>query len=108
MTTLETLKAHGFNMGRMISPTKSGYRMENPNNVCHFNANIITANDGKVWYGDLDLTKDADKLKLVADEANTILYVLLEADCRWGNESEDALKLISKSVWNTKQETPLK
>jgi hypothetical protein len=106
MTTLEILKAHGFNMGRMISGSKSGYRMAFPNNVCHFNANIITANDGKVWYGDLDLTMDADELKLVAYEADTILYVLREADCRWGQANDDVLALIGKSVWNTTQETP--
>ena len=106
MTVLESLWNHGFTMGRMISGSKSGYRRANPNSVCHFNANIVTINDGKVWYGDLDLTKDAEALKLVAKETNTIIYVLREADGRFGEEGKPSVELIKRAVWNTTEETP--
>jgi hypothetical protein len=104
MNINETLKANGFIMGRMISFSKSDYRDKNPNSVCYFNANIVTAKEGKVWYGDLDLTKDGESLKTIAEETNTIIYVLRELDCRFENESEDGIKLINKAVWDTTQE----
>jgi hypothetical protein len=104
MNINETLKANGFIMGRMISFSKSDYRDKNPNSVCYFNANIVTAKEGKVWYGDLDLTKDGEVLKTIAEETNTIIYVLRELDCRFENESEDGIKLINKAVWDTTQE----
>lgn len=106
MDIKQSLKDNGFIMGRMISYSKSGYREKNPNSVCYFNANIFTLNNGKVWYGDLDLTKDAEALKKVASETNQTLFVLREMDGRFENE-ELSLKQITKiSVWDTTQETP--
>ena len=106
MTLNECFKENGFYSGRMISDSKSRYRMQNPNSVCYFNANIITVKDGKVWWGDLDLTKDGEKLKKIADEAGVILYVLKELDGRFENEDESGVKLVDKAVWDTTQEIP--
>lgn len=102
---LENLKNGGFIMGRMISWSKSDYRINNPKNVCVFNANIITK-EGKVWHGDLDITKDGEKLKEIAEQEGVIIYVLREMDCRFGNEDDDFTKLVEKSVWDTTQSIP--
>ena len=106
MEIIDYLKANGLYNSRMISASKSMYRMDNPNSVVYFNANIVTAKDGKIWWGDLDLTKDGETLKAIAEETNTIIYVLREMDCRFENEGEDSVKLINKAVWDTTQEIP--
>lgn len=101
------LKTHNLPMGRMLSYSKSEYRAENPRSVCYFNANIVTAKEGKVWYGDLDLTKDALALKIVAEESGQIIYVLKEMDCIFEDETKDGTQLITKAVWDTTQACPI-
>ena len=108
MNTYNYIQDNGLRRGRMISDSKSGYRQSNPNSVCYFNANIITASEGKVWFGDLDLTKEGETLKAIANETNTILYVLKEHDCRFEGEDQHHLGLLSKAVWDTTQEIPFK
>jgi hypothetical protein len=93
-------------IGRMVSGSKSGYSSQYPNNFVVFNANIIIPNEGKVWYGDLDLTKDGNILKEVANECNTAIYVLREMDARFENENSNTESLIKKAVWNTSEEIP--
>jgi len=82
---LNVFTKHGFNLGRMISGSKSGYVNKHPKNQVIFNANVFNA-EGKIWYGDLDLTLDNDKLQDVANELNFDLYVLREYDGRFENE----------------------
>ena len=74
--------------GRMISGSKSSYSEKYKHHVPIFNANLCTTNRGKVWYGDLDLTLDKDKLAALAVELNEDLYVLRETDARF--EYEDS------------------
>lgn len=76
----------GLPMGRMISASKSGYRRNNPDNDVIFNANIFTKSDGKIWYGDLDITESCRTLQLVAEEIEEPLYILYESDGRFDNE----------------------
>ncbi len=78
-------------IGRMISGSKSGYCQRNPDNLVVFNANVCT-DTGKVWFGDLDITKDADKLKEAAEAMNCRLYVLYEGDARFNNEAKPLLE----------------
>lgn len=104
MNIKELLRNNHFPVGRILSMSKSGYRDANPNSVVYFNANLVTANDGKIWYGDLDLTKDGETLKAIAEETGVILYVLREMDGRFENEELDGVNLIKKAVWNTTQE----
>lgn len=73
------------NKGRMICASKGQYRYDNPRNVVLFNANLCT-NEDKLWYGDVDITVEADKLKKIASELNEVLYVLREMDGRFENE----------------------
>jgi hypothetical protein len=78
--------------GRMISPSKSDYRMAHPTNVVVFNANVCTRGRGKIWYGDLDLTLDATDLSRLATELNEDVLVLRERDARFGREHDPAFE----------------
>jgi len=78
---------NGLMTGRMISGSKSGYRDRYPDNLVIFNANIATKKRGKVWYGDLDVTLDYEKLEAVAEILKEDLYILYEMDGRFENEN---------------------
>ena len=55
----------GLLYGRMISSSKSGYRNRFPENEVYFNANIFVLGEGKIWYGDIDVTKDRENLEII-------------------------------------------
>ena len=84
--TLGTFYQNGFISGRMISNSKSGYMKRNPGNEVYFNANIFVLGEGKIWWGDLDLTKDKPLLEKIADECGKKLYILRELDGRFEND----------------------
>ena len=90
----------GLNFGRMLSGSKSGYMNTNPNNEVYFNANIFTRK-GKLWWGDLDITIDRDKLQTIADAMETKLYVLREMDGRFDNEDISEIQIMKKAVFTT-------
>ena len=77
--------------GRMLSGSKSSYRSARPNNFVIFNANLCTK-EGKLWYGDIDLTESQDLLVDLAKSLNQTVYVLHEMDGRFENESSPKLK----------------
>lgn len=83
-------KILGF-MGRMVGGSKSIYRYDNPTNIVVFNANLFTSNGTKIWYGDLDLTLDSDKLKQLSSTIKEDIYVLYETDGRFENEKKPKL-----------------
>ena len=89
---------NGFMIGRMISGSKSGYRERYPNNDVVFNANIVIPTRGKVWYGDLDLTLDTEKLQVVATTLKEPLYILREMDGRFENEDKEIAFYKAKAV----------
>lgn len=72
--------------GRMIGPSKSQYRSLYPDNKVYFNANLCTREQGKLWHGDLDLTRDCNDIQQFADELGQEVFVLREMDGRFGNE----------------------
>lgn len=84
-------KILGMN-GRMISGSKSGYLNHYPKNLAVFNANICTKNEGKIWYGDIDLTLDREKLSELAKSLENEVYVLYEMDARFENEASPKLE----------------
>jgi hypothetical protein len=94
----DIFKKHGLNIARMISWSKSRYREEYPDHVVVFNANVFTESSGKVWYGDLDLTKDEDVLKSIAKEIGEPLYVLYEMAGRFENENLDFEKVKENAI----------
>jgi hypothetical protein len=85
-------------MGRLLGFSKSAYRDSHPDDVIIFNANILTKSNGKVWYGDINVTHDFDNLKNVADTLGEDLYILYESDCRFENENKTIEELLSKAV----------
>lgn len=91
---------HKFHMGRLLSGNKTAPVGEK----CIWNANIITKSHGKVWFGDVNLTRDANVLKDISKIIGETLYVLKEADARFGTENEEIESLIRKAVWNTSQQ----
>lgn len=74
--------------GRMVSYSKGEYLSRYPNNKVIFNGNIFTKKLGKIWYGDIDLTKDESTLKLIAKRVGEDLYILREMDGRFDNENK--------------------
>lgn len=97
----EVFQKHGLICGRMIYGSKSFARSKFPDDLLLFNANIVTKSAGKIWWGDLNITKEAKKLKEVAAEINETLFVLRESDCRFGTENDPVEVLISRAVWDT-------
>jgi hypothetical protein len=77
--------------GKMISGSKSGYFERHPTNLAIFNANVCTENRGKIWFGDLDITLEQEKLSALAVELNESVYVLREMDARFEHEDNPQL-----------------
>ena len=75
--------------GRMLSGSKSAYHHLYPTRKPVFNANVLTKSDGKIWYGDLDLSLKKDREALF--ELSYCLYervfVFREMDARFGTEN---------------------
>lgn len=92
-----SMSEHGLRCGRMIS----GLKRAPDGQLCVWNANIIVKSRGKVWFGDLNLTMEGDKLKEIAKEVGEPLYVLREADCRFETENDPSELLITRAVWST-------
>ena len=101
-------ESHGFYNARMLSGTKWGYQEEHPEDLIVWNANVLMKDMGKVWYGDLNLTKDYIVLKSIAHSLDTTLYILWESDGRFGEENKPIDELIKKSVWDTDDIKPTK
>lgn len=78
--------------GRMISGSKSGYSNRYPKNIAVFNANVCTKNEGKIWFGDIDLTLSHEELSELARSLETDVYVLYEMDARFENEASPKLE----------------
>lgn len=82
-----------YPIGRMMSASKSDYnqRFPYPTGWAVFNANVCTKEDGKIWFGDIDVIRNADKLKTLATRLGKVLYVLREMDARFDTEANPDL-----------------
>ena len=89
---------HNLSIGRLIAGSKSAYMESHADNLVIFNANVLTKENGKVWYGDLDITIDQPKLKDVAKDLRQDLYVLRELDARFEEEDKPIEELLKKAV----------
>lgn len=70
-------------MGRMLSGSKSAYANAHPKHTVYFNGNVYDSSATKLWYGDVDLTKDGTKLKQLARQLGESLYVTREMPFRF-------------------------
>lgn len=77
-----------FENGRMIGGSKSGYMAKHPHHIVVFNANICTKSQGKIWYGDLDLSLDGMWLVDYRKQVGEDLFILYEMDARFENETK--------------------
>jgi len=84
--------------GRMISASKSEYRSKHLGSIVVFNANVCTGSQGKIWFGDIDVSAAMDKLELLADAIGETIYVLYEMDARFENEYSPRL---DRAVWQS-------
>ena len=82
--------------GRMIGPSKTGYRDECPDHLPIFNANVCLG-VGKVWWGGLDLTVNEQALADLASATEEIVSVLYEHDGRFRHEQRP---LITEAVYS--------
>ena len=96
--TIGTFYEKGFISGRMISGSKSTYRQKYPNNEVYFNANIFVLGEGKVWYGDLDITVDRDLLEDISRLCGKKLYILQEMDGRFENTDITDEQIITRAI----------
>ena len=69
-------------------PGRMMINLQNPTTVK--NANVL-ANRMKIWYGDLDYHQRAKDLQTLANQLGVTIYVLREADARWGTEENPPL-----------------
>jgi hypothetical protein len=70
----------GLPHGRIISWSKSGYRVAHPSHFVMFNATIADLWGHRLWAGDLDLSRDEAAIVELARRRGETLYVLFEAD----------------------------
>jgi hypothetical protein len=93
----DIFRENGFRSGRMISGSKSGYASRNKGNVIVFNARICTLSEGIIWWGDLDITKDEEDLKKIAEQIGQSIYILRESDA-WDQESVNEEHILKRNV----------
>jgi hypothetical protein len=85
---LDTFNENKLIFGRMVGGSKTRYVKNKPNNIVIFNANIFTLEDGKIWFGDIDVTESEKDLKRVSKQLNKTLYVLTEYPGRWKRDND--------------------
>jgi len=90
-------RLRGLLINRMISASKSIYRQAHPEHRILFNANIFIKKLGKIWYGDLDITKEAFFLQEVANESGKELIVVPEMFGRFGAEDRPFKKIMDNA-----------
>ena len=89
---------------RLISWSKSAYHRAYPGHKVIFNANVCTKEDGKIWYGDIDLTLDEGKLKKLDEELDQEIFVLWEMSCRFETEGIKDKEIAEDAYWSSRQE----
>lgn len=97
----ELVKKHLGWGGAMISASKGDYLNRYPKHIVVFNSNIVTEDGEKIWFGDIDITLDEQKLVDLSNELNKSIYVLKEMDGRFENEKTPKLdRFVFKAIPN--------
>lgn len=100
---LNIFSDYGMGSGRILNENKSLYKKKHPEDHILFNANIFTLEDGKIWYGDINLTQEYDILQLIAEKLNKDIYILNELDGRFENEFLPSIKIIERAICKIKK-----
>ena len=95
---IESFYEAGIIPGRLIAASKSRYREKFPDNQIFFNANLFVLGEGKVWHGDIDITRDGEIFQNISSKLGISLYVIREMDGRFENEELSDSDIIKKSV----------
>jgi hypothetical protein len=85
-------------LGKLISYSKSAYCQRNPDNLVVFNSNVCTQSE-KIWFGDLDITLEKEKLIELSKALNETIYVLSEMDGRFENEKSPKIERAKVSIF---------
>lgn len=97
------IQEKGLEIGRHLCICKRKYMKENEYDEIVFNGNIYIKEKEhlkKVWRGDLNITKEGNKLKEIKKETGIELYVI--------NEKEGKCKKEEKKIeWDTSKEIPI-
>jgi len=93
-----TFYERGLISGRMLSSSKSAYREKYPENEVYFNANIFVLGEGKIWFGDIDITRDRQILEEISVSIGKRLFILKELDGRFENDTLSDSDIISKAI----------
>lgn len=72
--------------GRMLTLSKENFERRHPTRAVAFNANVCTRAHGKVWFGDIDLTREDHLLAQLAAILGEAVYVIRERDARFASE----------------------
>lgn len=82
---------------RMMCSSKTMYITRFPEHEVVFNANVFNDTQ-KIWWGDLDLTLDSERLQKISQELGMNLHVLRECDGKLDNEELLSETIVEKSV----------
>jgi len=93
----EIVKAVLGHPGALISPSKSSYRRDYPDNMVVFNSNIATKSAGKIWWGDMDATRSEYKLVEARNLVGEDLYIFYELDMRSDNDEEKVVDVLDRA-----------
>jgi hypothetical protein len=79
--------------GTMLSGSKRAPETKGKGeHLCVWNANLIVEGYNKIWFGDINLTRDEEKIKKIALHLKAKLYVLREMDARFSNENNPQIQ----------------
>lgn len=83
------LEEHLGHSGRLISGSKTSYVRAYPDHDVMFNACLFDEYGVEVWFGDIDLTLEADRVQAAADEAGQRLVLTPEWPYRFEGPPDD-------------------
>jgi hypothetical protein len=96
---IEELRKKGLPLYTLYG-SKTLYSKTHLDDLVLFNANIFIDDLGKVWYGDINLTKHWKDLMEIKERVGVDIYVLYEMDGRFGKEDREDFENVA--IWSTK------
>lgn len=81
--------------GRMLGSSKSRYSDRYPDHLVFFNGNVYESNADKLWWGDIDLHADWDKLTKLVDTLGEPIFVAFETPYRFQTPTLEQLEAVA-------------